>query len=56
MKKFRVHMTELVFYSVIVEAENEDDAEIIAEAAFVAGNYETGGNDDRKITEVEELP
>lgn len=53
--RYRVSMQERVFYSVYVDATDEDAACAAAEAAFIAGDYKTDGVDDRSITSVEKI-
>lgn len=54
MTKFTVTLQETVFYTVEVEAENEEAAEAAAEAAFVQGNYEEVGIAERCVSSVYE--
>lgn len=53
--KYRVSIQELVFYSVYVDATDENEAMVKAEAKFIDGDYKTDGMDDRSITSVEEI-
>jgi len=55
MTRYRVSMQEIVFYSIYVEADNEQQAAIKAEERFDAGDYIHDGQDDRRITAVEEM-
>lgn len=54
MPKYKVSMQELAFYTVRVEADNEEDARTIASTKFNDGDYESDGFDDRQTTEVVE--
>lgn len=55
MKRYRVYMTEVVSYAVVVEVDSQDDIPAAAEEVFVRGEYETYGQDDRRVVDWEEI-
>lgn len=58
MKTYKVHMSEISFYTVVVEVDDnatEEDIAKAAEEAFVQGDGEFVGCDDRKLEDFEEI-
>lgn len=49
MSKYRVIMSERVFYELDVECDSDDEVASTAEEAFVQGDYKTTTQDRRRI-------
>lgn len=57
MKTYKVLMSEVVTYSLVVEIEDDESisVEAAAEEQFVQGDYEVVGQGSRKVVDYEEV-
>jgi hypothetical protein len=49
MTKYRVTMSEIVFYEIEVECDNESEVAEAAEEQFIQGDYKACGQDNLKV-------
>ena len=55
MTKYRVTMSEIVFYELEVECDNDSEVAEAAEAQFMQGDYKACGQDNIKVENWREI-